>query len=72
MKLQRALRSALNSLVQDGTYQKILHGWGVADGALKTPTTWPCDDGPPDSSCAVGPTEPGLDAFRTGGRRPGR
>jgi polar amino acid transport system substrate-binding protein len=31
-----ALRAAVQSLIDDGTYQKILENWGVQVGAIKT------------------------------------
>lgn len=37
-KLGEAVQKALQALVDDGTYKKILNHWGVADGALSTIT----------------------------------
>lgn len=37
-KLGEAIQKALQALVNDGTYKKILNHWGVADGALSTIT----------------------------------
>lgn len=34
-KLGKALQAALQSIVDDGTYKKILDKWGVADGGIK-------------------------------------
>jgi polar amino acid transport system substrate-binding protein len=35
-QLAEALRAAVQSLMDDGTYQKILENWGVQGGAIKT------------------------------------
>jgi polar amino acid transport system substrate-binding protein len=36
--LVKPVQAALASLIADGTYTKILNTWGIADGAIKTPT----------------------------------
>lgn len=36
--LTKAIQAALQSLIDDGSYKKILDGWGVASGGLKTIT----------------------------------
>jgi polar amino acid transport system substrate-binding protein len=36
--LTKAVQAALQSMVDDGSYGKILDAWGVADGGIKTIT----------------------------------
>ncbi|MEZ5185558.1 MAG: transporter substrate-binding domain-containing protein [Candidatus Nanopelagicales bacterium] len=36
-KVARAIRGALKSIIQDGTYQQILEKWDIAEGALDDP-----------------------------------
>ena len=36
-KMDEALQKALQKLIDDGTYMKILKYWGVQDGAISKP-----------------------------------
>ncbi|MEV7183948.1 ABC transporter substrate-binding protein [Kitasatospora sp. NPDC093102] len=44
-KLAPALQAAVNQLIKDGTYQRILRKWGVADSAIKESQISPPEHG---------------------------
>jgi polar amino acid transport system substrate-binding protein len=36
--MAQAVKAAMEQLISDGTYSKLLAKWGIQDGAITTPT----------------------------------